>query len=460
MTPPDLLWPGLHRAGDSFGDAEVLRAVVEVEAGWARALEGAALAAPSAGDAIAAYPVTDDLVAAVARESEGGGNPVIPLLVRLRDHLEEASPDSRQALHRGLTSQDVLDTALVLCARRLLEDVTAEIDRQALALARLADEHRGTVMAGRTLGQHALPITFGAKAAGWLRGILAARESVVSCHAALPAQAGGAAGTLAATVEVCRAAGSAAPVASAVELAAAFAAGLGLQSSPPWHTVRHPLTRLGDALVEVSDALGHLANDVALMARPEVAEVSEPAVEGRGVSSAMPQKRNPVLSVLIRRHSQSAPLLGAQLHVSAAGAVDERPDGAWHAEWAPLRDLARRTMAASRQATELVEGLEVHRGAMRANLEMSFPAVLSERLVPRLGPLLQGGTAAAALLVGAAGGVHDLRTTLREQVGPDRLSEDELDTMLDPAGYLGISDRLVDDVLAQAAGSTTQSRTE
>ncbi len=200
-------------------------------------------------------------------------------------------------------------------------------------------------MAGRTLTQHAVPITFGLKAAGWLDGILDAAVDLTTAGTALPVQAGGAAGTAAALAEL---AGS--PV--AVETAgAALASRLGLAVSAPWHTRRRPVTRVGDALVGLVDALGHVANDVVLLARPEVGELSEGTGGG---SSTMPQKQNPVLATLLRRAALTAPLLGAQLHAAAAAAVDERPAGAWHAEWAPLRALTRITLVAADQAADLL----------------------------------------------------------------------------------------------------------
>jgi 3-carboxy-cis,cis-muconate cycloisomerase len=142
---------------------------------------------------------------------------------------------------------------------------------------------------------------------------------------------------------------------------------LGLEDAPPWHTVRTPLTRYADALVRTTDALGHLANDVLVLARTEVAEVAEPA--GRGGSSSMPHKQNPVLSVLVRRAALTAPGLAAQLHLAAADVRDERPDGAWHTEWSALATLSRRTLVAASQAAELAHGLRVDTAAMAARTE-------------------------------------------------------------------------------------------
>jgi 3-carboxy-cis,cis-muconate cycloisomerase len=439
----DLLWPGLHRAGGLFGDARVVAAMVEVEAAWSAALERVGLAPAGSAAAVGKVVVTPDDLAALVVEAEGGGNPLIPLLGRIRAEVQAESPDAAAAVHRGLTSQDVVDTALVRCAQACLEVLGADLDHLVASTAALADRHRRTLMAARTLGQRALPTTFGARAAGWCQGLDASREQVTRCLTQLPVQAGGAAGTMAATVDVCRAAGSADPVAAAEALVRDLAHTLGLQAAPPWHTARFPVTAIGDALGTASDALGHLANDVVLQSRPELGELSEPAGPGRGVSSAMPQKRNPVLSVLIRRHAMSAPLLAAQLHVAAAGAVDERPDGAWHVEWAALRDLCRRTVSAARQAVELVDGIEVHVETMRANLEAALPGILAERLVPALAAALPGGQAQAMDLLATSANVDDLVLRVTSADGA-RLTADEVRALADPTAYLGWADRLVD----------------
>ena len=226
-------------------------------------------------------------------------------------------------------------------------------------------------MVGRTLTQHAVPITFGLKAANWLEGVRDALDEIVLVRKGLPAQCGGAAGTRAAIAEL---SGD-----HDLDWSAGLAAELSLVIPTPWHTRRAPVTAVGDTLVSTTDALGHLASDIVVLSRPEIAEVSEPAGEGRGGSSTMPQKRNPVLAVLIRRAAATAPLLGSQLHLAAAQAVDERPDGAWHTEWQPLALLARHAVTAASQAAELVEGLEVHADAMAATVQRAMPGLLAER---------------------------------------------------------------------------------
>lgn len=312
-----LFWPGDARAGDLFTDDAFLRAMVDVEAAWV----GEQLMAPD-----------------VRLDAEPGGNPVIPLVAALR----EARPDLD--LHAGLTSQDVVDSALMLMLRDAVTVIEDHLGRALGALDRLGERYGATSMIGRTLTQWALPITFGDKVLGWQAGLADARSDLG--RLTFPVQAGG-------------------PVGTAHD-GAVLAARLGL-SAPPvsWHTRRRPITRAGDALVAVTDACGHLARDVLELSRPEIGELSEG--QGGG-SSSMPHKANPVLSVLIRRAVLTTPLLGATLHLCAADQVDERADGAWHAEWDTLRLLVRRTAVAVSQTAELVDGLVVHPERMAANL--------------------------------------------------------------------------------------------
>ena len=226
-------------------------------------------------------------------------------------------------------------------------------------------------MSGRTLTQHAVPIAFGLKAAQWLVGVVEAAERVDRVRSTLPVQCGGAAGTMALASEL---------VADPLDLAAGFAARLDLAwPGLPWHTRRTPVTNLGDALVQVCEALGVVANDVLLLGRPEIGEVSEGAAPGRGGSSTMPHKRNPVLALLMRAAALQAPQLGATLHVAAGQYVDERPDGAWHSEWPALQRLLSLAVVASAQAAELVADLVVRPDVMRRRAEEARGSLLAER---------------------------------------------------------------------------------
>jgi 3-carboxy-cis,cis-muconate cycloisomerase len=403
----DLFWPGDERARSAFDQRSFLEAMVEVEAVWLGALHRAGVAAGVDEHVVRTLVRPRDL-GSIAESAEASGNPVVPLVALLRERLTARDEGAARWLHRGLTSQDVLDTALVLCARAGARQLLAEADRLVEALAGLAHRHREDLMAGRTLTQHAVPITFGLKAAQWLHGILDARDDLRALR--FPVQVGGAAGTLAAVTELVGDAGT------ARSLVSQTARGLRLDDALPWHTSRAPFTRYADALVRTSDALGHIANDVLLLARPEIAELAEPAVEGRGGSSTMPQKANPVLSVLIRRAALSAPGHAAQLHLAAAATVDERPDGSWHTEWTELAGLTRHTLTAASQAAEVIEGLHVDTGRMAAVVKQQSSALLAEQ------------RSIAAL----------------------REDDDAHEPDFDPAHYLGAADSVIDQVLVRA----------
>lgn len=364
----DLLSPGSHRAAGIVDDAALVAAMLRVEVAWLRALAAVGGVDPQDADAVArAADGWEVDLPALNAVTEAAGNPVVPLVAGLRAVVGNEA--LARTVHRGLTSQDVLDTALVLLARDALSRTQADLSATTRFLRALAVQHRTTVMAGRTLTQHAVPITFGLKAAQWLSGVLDALDGIDRVLDRLPVQCGGAAGTLSLIAE------STDPVA----VAAAFADELGLQwPGLPWHTNRAPITAIGHALLTTTDALGVIASDVAFLSRPEVAEVREGFVAGRGGSSTMPHKRNPVLAVLVRSAALQAPQLLAQLHSAAAQSIDERPDGAWHAEWPALRRLLEITVVAASQTSELVSLLDVDTAAMKARVEAAIDELLAE----------------------------------------------------------------------------------
>ena len=429
------------------GDRAVLAAILAVEAGWAAVLEkhdlapaGSAAVVARAADA-SRYDAAD-----IARRGQGGGNPVIPLLADLRVQVKALDTEgvgALRAVHTSLTSQDVLDTALMLLARNTVGALLADVKGTTAALARLAQRHAETLCVGRSLTQHSLPFTFGLRAAQWFSGLAAAARRIETLE--LPVQTGGAAGTLAAGT-VLTLGTSTNPFGLADDLAAQ----LGLAAAPaPWHTNRLAITSLGDALAGAADALGKIAADVLFLSRPEVAEVAEPRAPGRGVSSAMPQKQNPVLSVLVRSAALQAPALAAQLHLAAATFNDERPDGAWHTEWPALRQLLALALGAAGHARELAEGLQVFPDAMRRNLDLSGPLLLSEGVSAAVAPLLAVDETGAdgkqqlqavvdrTMQAPAAEQAATYRRLLRQAVPANKLSGEELDRLLDPASYLG-----------------------
>jgi 3-carboxy-cis,cis-muconate cycloisomerase len=413
---PDLLWPGDHRATDHLCDGEVVRAMLRVETAWLAALVEAGVAPTGAAvDLVRCAGRVDQ--ASLAAAAEAGGNPVIPLLALVRDRLADAHPEAARWVHRGLTSQDVLDTALVLGLRDAVDAVLGHVGAQVGSLVDLAERHRADPMAGRTLTQHAVPVTFGLKAAQWLQGVLDARDDLRDARDRLPVQIGGAAGTLAAPAELLRLTGGRG---DAVALARAAAARLKLPWAPPWHTARAPLTRVADALTRATDAWGRIADDVLVLSRPEIAELAEPTGNGRGGSSTMPQKANPVLSVLVRRAALTAPGLAGQLHLAAASSVDERPDGAWHTEWFPLAQLGRHALTAAAQTAELLADLHVDTGRMARLVQDAGSALLAEQ----------------RSLAGLVGGSHE----------PD----------FEPTHYLGSTDTVIDDIVRRARSGGTR----
>ncbi|ORA39386.1 lyase family protein [Mycobacterium aquaticum] len=360
----NLLWPGDQRGGRLLTDSAVLHAMVDVESAWLSGLAANALIPSNAADCDLHTLIDDTDLAALVEAADDGANPVIPLVVLLR---QRAPEPTRRWIHRGLTSQDVLDTALMVTMREALRRVRGELATQLRHLGNLARTHRATAMVGRTLTQPAIPTTFGVKAAAWLNGVCDAADVVTQVRT--PVQVGGAAGTLAASVEMATLMlGAADATDVAIRLADFTADTLGLDRRLPWHTVRAPVTSIGDAFVGCTDAWGRIAADVVTLGRPEIGELAEPAEPGRGGSSTMPNKTNPVLSVLLRRTAITAPPLAATLHTAAGLHNDERADGAWHAEWDTLRILGRRTVVAASHTSDLLAGLSVDTHRMAANL--------------------------------------------------------------------------------------------
>ncbi|MFE4197918.1 lyase family protein [Paenarthrobacter sp. NPDC056912] len=435
------------------GDRAVIAAILDVEASWAAVLEEAGLV-PAGSAAVVAEAADAGLynVLSVAERAQGGGNPVIPLLGDLRSRVKELDTDgigAGKAVHTSLTSQDVLDSALMLLASRTVSALLVDVKGTTTALATLAEQHADTLCVGRSLTQHALPYTFGLKAAKWFQGVAASAARLASHE--LPVQFGGAGGTLASGTKLTVGSGS-----TPFTLADSLASTLGLAPAhAPWHTNRLPVTALGDGLAALIDSFGKIAADLLFLSRPEVAELGEPLAAGRGVSSAMPQKQNPVLSVLIRSAALQAPGLASQLHLAAATFNDERPDGAWHSEWPALRQLLALALGAASQLRELTEGLRVFPEAMRRNLELSGPLLLSEGVAAAVAPLLgEDGKQKLQAVVDetlkapAAEQSRIYTKLLRETVPADKLPDVELEALLDPASYLGEAQEINRRILA------------
>ncbi|MFF3377424.1 3-carboxy-cis,cis-muconate cycloisomerase [Streptomyces sp. NPDC002680] len=448
MTPPadaataddadtGLLSPGWagSPAASATSDTAYLRALLDAEAALTRAQAGLGLAPAEAAETVdtAAGSLSDFDVRSIALRARSGGNPVIPLVA---DLTAAVGAEYGPYVHRGATSQDILDTATMLVAARTLDLILADLDRTAQVLARLAADHRDTAMPGRTLTQHAVPTTFGLKAAGWRSLVLDARDRLTAVRHTLPAQLGGAAGTLAAFTVF--------GTTDTQALVAAYARELGLAEPVlPWHTLRTPVADLAGALAFTAGALGKIAADVLTLARTEIAEVSEGSGGG---SSAMPHKANPVRSTLIAAAARRAPQLAATLY-GALVAEDERPAGAWHAEWEPLREVLRVTGGAALDAAELTTGLRVHADTMRQHLGLTHGLIVSERLAAELAPVL-GRARAKALLTEVAARTYSEGRTLAELLAEEpELKDLPLDDLTDPTRYTGSAGDLTDRAL-------------
>ncbi|MEU7553460.1 3-carboxy-cis,cis-muconate cycloisomerase [Streptomyces sp. NPDC044571] len=460
LTDAGLLSP--VRAGtpaeEAVSDLAWLQAMLDAEAALARAQASLDTLPKEAADTITRAARADRLdLRALALAARETANPVVGLVQALTRVVAEEDPRAAEYVHRGSTSQDILDTGAMLVADRTLRLVRADLRRTAAALGRLAGEHRDTAMAGRTLALQAVPTTFGLKAAGWRQLVLDADERLARVQeGGLPVSLGGAAGTLAGYLEYARlddAGGRPEPGVYLDRLEEAFAAETGLaRPALPWHVLRTPMADLAAALAFTAGALGKIAVDVQNLSRTEVAEVAEPAVAGRGSSSAMPHKRNPVLSTLLRSAALQVPVLATGL-VQCLVSEDERSAGAWHAEWQLLRECLRLAGGAAHTAVELAEGLEARPGRMHANLLLTGSRIVSERIAAVLAPQL-GKTAAKQLLTRVSAVAEESGRPLHELLAGEPVldghwSTEELVALCDPATYTGGAGALVDRALTR-----------
>ncbi|MFC7648425.1 3-carboxy-cis,cis-muconate cycloisomerase [Streptosporangium lutulentum] len=413
-----------------MSDAAWLAAMLDVEAALAAAQAAIGLVPAEVAPALedACRPELFD-IAELGHGAARSGNPVIPLVAALR---ERVTPELRRFVHYGATSQDINDTASMLIARRALVPILADLSACADACARLVGEHRGTVMAGRTVLQHAVPVTFGLKAAGWMSALDRSRAGLSEVR--LPVQYGGAAGTLSVLGD------------RGHEVTPLLASRLEL-SEPviPWHTDRTPVAELACALGTASGTLGKIATDVKLLAQTEVGEVAEPTAPGRGNSSAMPHKRNPVGAMSVLACVQRVPGLVASV-LGGMLQEHERATGPWQAEWETLGELLRLTGSAASWLREVLEGLTVDAARMRANLDATRGLMMAEHVVTRLGGTPQARKLVDAACARAADGRLTLREVLLADPGVD-LTPEEIDAALDPASYLGSALTFVDRAL-------------
>jgi 3-carboxy-cis,cis-muconate cycloisomerase len=401
-----------------FSDTARLAAMIEAEAALARAEAGLGLAPEGLAAAVSAVDAGTLDVAALGGETAVSGVPTIPFIAAMQPRLP---PDLARSFHKGATTQDIVDTALVLQMRRALALLAADLDAVLTGLSGMAEAHRDTPCVGRTYGQHAAPITFGYKAAVWLTGVADAAAALPALRArVLAASLGGPVGTLA---SLCR---------DGPAVQEAFARELGLASTPlAWHALRGRMAEAGAWLLHVLGALAKMATDVASLASTDVGEVAEPYVPGRGGSSAMPHKRNPVSSTVILAAHAAAPGHLVTLFGGMA-AAHERPAGAWHAEWHALPPLFGLAAGALRESRALAEGLQVDAARMAANIGLTRGLLFADAAAARLSPRL-GRMAAHELVEHAADEVRRTGATLQAVLAGGPGAGPELDAAFDLA---------------------------
>ncbi|AOB29931.1 3-carboxy-cis,cis-muconate cycloisomerase [Bordetella sp. H567] len=426
-----------------FDDAATLRRYVETEVALARVQAGLGIIPQAAADAIAARADASRLdMALLKHETEIVGYPILPLV----HQLARMCGDEGEYLHWGATTQDIMDTATVLQIREALDLVEADLAELDGILDALAQRYRDAPMAGRTHLQHALPITFGYKAAVWLLMVRRHRERLAQLRPrVLVGQFGGAAGTLASLGE------------QGIAVQEALMRDLGLHAAPvTWHVARDGLAETVQFLGLLTGSLGKIALDVMLMMTNEVAEAFEPFVKNRGASSTMPQKRNPIscelmlsASKVVRQH--------AGLALDAMVQDFERATGPWHIEWSAIPESFVLTAGALRQAKFMLGGLEVDTQRMRRNLDLTGGLIVSEAVMMGLAPCLGRQTAhdvvydACRLALAEQRPLADVLA--REPRVTAHLDQPAIERLCDPANYLGAAPRMVDRMRAAGHGA-------
>ena len=417
-----------------FSEEARLAAMLRAEAALARAEASLGLVPAGLADAIAAITPAALDIPALGRATALAGVPTIPFVKAVGALLP---PELERGFHKGATTQDIMDTALVLQMRDALSLIEAELAATLDALATLARTHRETPCVGRTYGQHAAPITFGFAVAVWLAGVA---DAAAALPEPLPASLAGPVGTLAGLGE------------HGPAVAERFAAELGLAAEPvAWHTRRAGIASAGCWLATLIGALAKMATDVAHLASTEVGEVMEPYVKGRGGSTAMPHKRNPVGCTVILAAHGAAPGFAATL-LGAMAAAHERPAGLWHAEWHALPSLFGLASGALHEARALAEGLEVDTARMRANIDITRGLLFADAAAARLASKI-GREAAHAAVEHAAAEVRRTGDTLQAVLARDpAVAAVDLAPAFDLAPAVAAAGPWVDRAIASAAG--------
>jgi 3-carboxy-cis,cis-muconate cycloisomerase len=425
-----------------FSGQACVQGMLDFEAALARAQARVGVIPASA-----AAPIADSCNAeridlpALASASAAAGNLAIPLVKQLTALVGKGDKDASKFVHWGATSQDAIDTGLVLQLRSALDLIDADLAQLADALAQLAEKHRGTPVIGRTWMQHALPTTFGLKVAGWLDALHRHQERLAELRPRIfVVQFGGAAGTLASLGD------------QGLQVAAVLAEELRLAlPDAPWHTQRDRVAEVAAVLGMLVGTLGKMARDISLHMQTDVAEAAEPVAEGRGGSSTMPHKRNPVGCAAVLTVAVRVPALVSTM-LTGMVQEHERALGGWQAEWDTLPEIVQLAAGALQQMCQVAAGLTVDTGRMHDNLNITNGLIMAEAVTLALGSKI-GRMAAHQLVEKACHRAIELGQHLRQVLGQDaavstELSSDELDRLLDPSNYLGQATAFVDRVLA------------
>lgn len=417
-----------------FSDDSVIGAMLAFEAALALAEADAGIIPRSAADAISKIRTGSFDAASLSTGTLRAGTPGIAFSRALTEAVRAVDPTAAGFVHWGATSQDVSDTALVLLLKRAQKILESDLARMDAALLGLAERHANTVMLSRTLMQAAPPTTFGLKAAGWLASVRRNREHLnASFSECLVVQFGGASGTLASLGD------------KGIEVGRALAKELDLGwPNAPWHTHRDRLARLVCACGVLTGSLGKIARDIVLLMQNEVGEAAEAGGQGRGGSSTMPHKRNPIGCTVTLASAARVPPLVATFLASMVQ-EHERGVGGWQAEWSTVANLMQATGLAVASMSEVAEGLTVDSGRMRANIEATRGVVFAEGAMMILGPKL-GRDVAHKLLEEAVRQSVAQGRHLAEVLGgmPEvtrHIGVAELDDLECPEKYLGVAEQ-------------------
>lgn len=366
------------------------------------------------------------------KEVSLSGNVAIPLVKQLTELVRERDQEAAKYVHLGATSQDVVDTATVLTIKNFLDWLLVKLPALEESLVKLTQRHRQTVMIGRTLLQQAKPIPFGLKTAYWLDGIGRSRQRILEVQKrVLMIQLAGAVGSRNASIPV--------------EVHQDVATQLGLHPSNSWHTQRDNLAEFAAVLGILTGSLGKLAKDISLLMQTEVAEVLEGKAAGKGGSSTMPHKRNPVTSTAILANANRVPHLVATL-LSAMTQEHERSPGLWHSEWEVLANIMQLTAGAVERSLELLDNLEVDEQRMRQNLELTNGLIYAETISLALAPKL-GKAQAHELVEKACASAVSQQKHLREVLHDQHVDLQDLDELFKPENSLGDSLDIIDSIL-------------